>query len=139
VPGHQAIAEVFGGAIVRAGRLMHGKTSMITHYGHPLFSGIDSPFERPANHSLVVAKDRVPAELDVIAHSDDGEIMGLAHGTHPTYGVQFHPSRSSRSRANSCWATFWRSRALLKAAQHMRRRCMTRAALKPLVRADRGL
>ena len=89
--GHQAIAEVFGGAIVRAGRLMHGKTSMITHYGHPLFSGIDSPFEATRYHSLVVAKDRVPAELDVIAHSDDGEIMGLAHGTHPTYGVQFHP------------------------------------------------
>ena len=89
--GHQAIAEVFGGAIVRAGRLMHGKTSMITHYGHPLFSGIDSPFEATRYHSLVVAKDRVPAELDVIAHSDDGEIMGLAHRTHPTYGVQFHP------------------------------------------------
>ena len=89
--GHQAIGEVFGGRIVRAGRLMHGKTSMITHYGHPLFAGISSPFEATRYHSLVVAQDQVPDCLQVTAHSDDGEIMGLAHGTHPTYGVQFHP------------------------------------------------
>ena len=89
--GHQAIGEVFGGSIVRAGRLMHGKTSMVTHYGHALFAGIDSPFEATRYHSLVVAKDRVPAQLEITAHSDDGEIMGLSHKMHPTHGVQFHP------------------------------------------------
>jgi anthranilate synthase/aminodeoxychorismate synthase-like glutamine amidotransferase len=89
--GHQAIGESFGGSIVRASRLMHGKTSMITHYGHPLFADIESPFEATRYHSLVVAKDQVPEVLQVTAHSDDGEIMGLAHARHPTYGVQFHP------------------------------------------------
>jgi anthranilate synthase/aminodeoxychorismate synthase-like glutamine amidotransferase len=89
--GHQAIGEVFGGSIVRAGRLMHGKTSLITHYGHELFADIESPFEATRYHSLVVAKDSVPAVLEITAHSDDGEIMGLSHRTHPTHGVQFHP------------------------------------------------
>lgn len=89
--GHQAIGEVFGGSIVRAGKLMHGKTSMITHYGHALFTDIESPFEATRYHSLVVAKDQVPAVLEITAHSDDGEIMGLSHRTHPTHGVQFHP------------------------------------------------
>jgi anthranilate synthase/aminodeoxychorismate synthase-like glutamine amidotransferase len=90
--GHQAIGEVFGGSIVRAGRLMHGKTSLITHYGHELFADIESPFEATRYHSLVVAKDSVPAVLEITAHSDDGEIMGLSHRTHPTHGVQFHPA-----------------------------------------------
>jgi len=89
--GHQAIGEGFGGSIVRAGRLMHGKTSMVTHYGHALFSDISSPFEATRYHSLVVAKDTVPAPLEITAHSDDGEIMGLSHKSHPTHGVQFHP------------------------------------------------
>lgn len=89
--GHQAIGEGFGGSIVRAGKLMHGKTSMITHYGHPLFAGIDSPFEATRYHSLVVDKTQVPATLVITAHADDGEIMGLSHRSHPTHGVQFHP------------------------------------------------
>jgi anthranilate synthase component 2 len=89
--GHQAIGEVFGGRIVRAARLMHGKTSLISHYGHPLFADIASPFEATRYHSLVVDRKHVPAELEVTAFSDDGEIMGLAHVRHPTYGVQFHP------------------------------------------------
>jgi anthranilate synthase/aminodeoxychorismate synthase-like glutamine amidotransferase len=89
--GHQAIGEVFGGRIVRAARLMHGKTSMISHEGHPLYAGIDSPFEATRYHSLVVDRDSVPEALRVTARSDDGEIMGLAHTARPTYGVQFHP------------------------------------------------
>jgi len=89
--GHQAIGEVFGGRIVSARRLMHGKTSEISHTGHPLFAGIDSPLTATRYHSLVVDKSAVPAALTVVATSDDGEIMGLAHRTHPTYGVQFHP------------------------------------------------
>jgi anthranilate synthase/aminodeoxychorismate synthase-like glutamine amidotransferase len=89
--GHQAIGEAFGGRIVRARRLMHGKTSPIRHGGHPLFAGIDSPFEATRYHSLVVDPGSVPAALDVIATSDDDEIMAFAHRAHPTYGVQFHP------------------------------------------------
>lgn len=89
--GHQAIGEVFGGRIIRAGKLMHGKTSKISHRGHELFAGIDSPFVATRYHSLVVDPDSVPSVLRVTARSDDGEIMGLAHRTHPTLGVQFHP------------------------------------------------
>jgi len=89
--GHQAIGEAFGGRIVRAGQLMHGKTSQITHTGHALFAGIDSPFEATRYHSLVVDSGRIPEDLEVIATSDDGEVMGFAHRAHPTYGVQFHP------------------------------------------------
>jgi anthranilate synthase/aminodeoxychorismate synthase-like glutamine amidotransferase len=89
--GHQAIGEVFGGRIGPARRLMHGKTSQISHTGHPLFAGIDSPFVATRYHSLVVEPDSIPDALEVIATSDDGEIMGLAHKTAPTFGVQFHP------------------------------------------------
>jgi len=89
--GHQAIGEAFGGRIVRAVKLMHGKTSRISHSGHALFAGIDSPFEATRYHSLVVDRAHVPRELEVIATADDGEIMAFAHRSHPTYGVQFHP------------------------------------------------
>lgn len=89
--GHQAIGEVFGGRIIRAQKLMHGKTSKIKHRGHELFAGIDSPFVATRYHSLVVDPDSIPSVLRVTARSDDGEIMGLAHRTHPTLGVQFHP------------------------------------------------
>ena len=89
--GHQAIGEAFGGRIVAASQLMHGKTSHIEHTGHPLFAGVASPFEATRYHSLVVDRTQVPKELAVIASCDDGEIMGLAHRDHPTFGVQFHP------------------------------------------------
>jgi anthranilate synthase/aminodeoxychorismate synthase-like glutamine amidotransferase len=117
--GHQAIGEVFGGAIVRAGRLMHGKTSLITHYGHPLFDGIASPFEATRYHSLVVAKDRVPAALEITAHSDDGEIMGLSHRTHPTHGVQFHPESILTVAGKQLLVNFLRlARAFQRRAGH---------------------
>ena len=89
--GHQAIGEVFGGRIIRAQKLMHGKTSKIKHRGHELFAGIDSPFVATRYHSLVVDPDRVPSVLRVTARSEDGEIMALTHRTHLTLGVQFHP------------------------------------------------
>ena len=89
--GHQAIGEVFGALIVRAARLMHGMTSGITHTGHPLFRGIRSPFVATRYHSLVLDRQCMPKTLRVIAQSDDGEIMAIAHRAHPTYGVQFHP------------------------------------------------
>jgi anthranilate synthase component 2 len=93
--GHQAIGEAFGGQVVRAGRLMHGKTTMVRHTGHPLFRGIPAPFEVMRYHSLVVSPDRLPDALEVAAWSDDRpaghEIMALCHRTLPVYGVQFHP------------------------------------------------
>lgn len=89
--GHQAIGEVFGGRIVRAPRLMHGKTSMITHDGCGIFSDIPNPFEATRYHSLIVERESCPASLTITAESDDGLIMGFRHRSHPTVGVQFHP------------------------------------------------
>lgn len=89
--GHQAIGEVFGGRIVRAPRLMHGKTSMIRHDGTGLFTGIANPFEATRYHSLAVEPASFPKELKVTAEADDGTIMALKHRSHPTVGVQFHP------------------------------------------------
>jgi anthranilate synthase/aminodeoxychorismate synthase-like glutamine amidotransferase len=93
--GHQAIGEAFGGRVVRADRLMHGKTTPVAHRGHPLFRGIPAPFDAMRYHSLVVAPDGLPAELEITAWSDDraegAEIMALCHRSLPVYGVQFHP------------------------------------------------
>jgi len=89
--GHQAIGEAFGGAIVIADRIMHGKTSLIIHDGQEIFRGIDNPFEATRYHSLVVRPDSVPACLRVTAWTADKEIMGLRHVDHPIWGVQFHP------------------------------------------------
>jgi anthranilate synthase/aminodeoxychorismate synthase-like glutamine amidotransferase len=89
--GHQAIGEVFGGRITRAKRLMHGKTSKISHGGEGLFTDVPNPFEATRYHSLVVDPLTVPPMLQVTATSEDGTIMGLKHKEHPTVGVQFHP------------------------------------------------
>jgi anthranilate synthase/aminodeoxychorismate synthase-like glutamine amidotransferase len=93
--GHQAIGEAFGGRVVRADRLMHGKTTMVAHTGHPLFRDVPSPVEVMRYHSLVVAPERLPRELQVTAWSSDRppgeEIMAIAHRSLPVYGVQFHP------------------------------------------------
>ncbi len=88
--GHQALGAVFGGKVDRAPRLMHGKTSKVTHNGQGIFKGIPSPFEAMRYHSLVVY-DPIPAELEVTAITPEEEIMGLKHREHQTYGVQFHP------------------------------------------------
>ncbi len=89
--GHQCIGEVFGGNVVRADRLMHGKTSMIYHTQTDLFEGIQSPFEATRYHSLVVEKSSIPDCLKIAAWTDQDEVMGLQHAEHKTYGVQFHP------------------------------------------------
>ena len=89
--GHQAMAEVFGGRIVRAGRLMHGKTSPILHQGRGLFAGLDNPFEATRYHSLIVERESLPSNLEITAWTPEGEIMGLKHPSHETWGVQFHP------------------------------------------------
>ena len=88
--GHQAIGYAFGGAIVRAPQLMHGKVSPVLHDGKGVFKGISQPFPAGRYHSLVVG-DPLPAALEPAAHSDDGTLMGLRHRTLPIHGVQFHP------------------------------------------------
>ena len=90
--GHQAIGLAYGGLVRRANRPMHGKTSRIVHQGMSVFGGLPSPFEAGRYHSLVVADEQLPAELEVTARTeDDGTIMGLRHRTFPVHGVQFHP------------------------------------------------
>ncbi len=90
--GHQLIAHVFGGRVVRASRIMHGKTSMIEHSGEGVFRGIENPMEATRYHSLIVDEEHLPGCLDVIARSiDDGEIMAIRHRSYPIVGVQFHP------------------------------------------------
>ncbi len=89
--GHQALGEVYGGRVVRAPRLMHGKTSPILHKGRGVFAGLDNPFEATRYHSLIVERSSLPEILEVVAWTPDGEIMGLKHRDHDTWGVQFHP------------------------------------------------
>jgi anthranilate synthase/aminodeoxychorismate synthase-like glutamine amidotransferase len=94
--GHQCIGAAYGGAIVRAGRPVHGRTSPIQHDGTGIFAGLPSPFLAARYHSLVIAPGSVPAGLRVTATSaDDGEIMAVAHETHPVVGVQFHPESAA--------------------------------------------
>ena len=89
--GHQALGEVFGGRVVRADRIMHGKTSPILHKGRGLFAGLDNPFEATRYHSLIVDRGSLPEVLELMAWTPEGEIMGLRHKQHETWGVQFHP------------------------------------------------
>ncbi|HUM12574.1 MAG TPA: aminodeoxychorismate/anthranilate synthase component II [Myxococcaceae bacterium] len=90
--GHQSIGAAFGGVVRRAGRVMHGKTSPVSHQGTGLFAGLPRPLSVGRYHSLVVERSTLPEVLEVTAVSaDDGEVMALRHRTHPTVGVQFHP------------------------------------------------
>ncbi len=89
--GHQCMGQVFGGDVVRAGRLMHGKTSPILHDSQGVFAGIPSPFEATRYHSLLVKRETFPQDLVITAETAEGEIMGLRHRERPMHGVQFHP------------------------------------------------
>lgn len=89
--GHQAIGQVYGGKVVRAGALFHGKTSIISHDATGVFSGLPDRFTATRYHSLTVAPESLPNTLSANAHTDDGTIMGLRHAEHPVHGVQFHP------------------------------------------------
>ncbi len=90
--GHQAIGAAFGGRIVRAGRVMHGKTSLINHDGRELFAGLENPLTATRYHSLVIEKETLPACLEITATAaDDQEIMGIRHRELPVWGIQFHP------------------------------------------------
>jgi anthranilate synthase component II len=89
--GHQAIGVAFGGKVIRARQLMHGKTSAIQADGKGVYRGIQSPFQAMRYHSLAVSRDQLPECLEITAESEDGEIMGVRHREHPTEGIQFHP------------------------------------------------
>jgi anthranilate synthase/aminodeoxychorismate synthase-like glutamine amidotransferase len=89
--GHQSIGQVYGGEVIRAEKLMHGKTSEIHHDGKGVFAGVPDPFTATRYHSLIVRRESLPDCLEVTAWTEDGVIMGLRHKEHPVHGVQFHP------------------------------------------------
>ena len=104
--GHQSIGQVYGGEVVRAGRLMHGKTSPILHKGTGVFSGLPDPFEATRYHSLLVRRETLPDCLEITAETAEGEIMGLAHRDHPVHGVQFHPESILTAEGKSLLRNF---------------------------------
>ncbi len=106
--GHQAIAEAFGGRIVPAPRLMHGKTSAVRHDGRGLFAGLPNPLTATRYHSLVVEETALPACLEATAHAEDGALMALRHRRHRTEGVQFHPEAILTERGLDLLANFLR-------------------------------
>ena len=89
--GHQCIGEVFGGEVVRAGKVMHGKTSLVHHDGRGVFKSLDSPVEAARYHSLVIDRDRMPGCLEITSATGEGVVMGVRHREHPIEGIQFHP------------------------------------------------
>lgn len=104
--GHQAMGQAFGGAVIRAKALMHGKTSPIEHEGKSVFAGLPSPFTATRYHSLAVKRETLPDVLEVTAWTADGEIMGLAHRTRPIHGVQFHPESIATEHGHDLLANF---------------------------------
>jgi len=106
--GHQSIAQVFGGEVVRAERLMHGKTSLMHHDGKTIFSDIPNPFTATRYHSLIVKKEKLPDCLEVTSWTEEGEIMALRHKTLPIEGVQFHPESIMTSHGKELLQNFIR-------------------------------
>ncbi|TMG83201.1 MAG: aminodeoxychorismate/anthranilate synthase component II [Betaproteobacteria bacterium] len=106
--GHQAIGQAFGGRIVRAMRVMHGKLSQVTHSGEGVFEGLPSPLTATRYHSLVIERASLPSCLDVTAESDDGEIMGVRHRQLAVEGVQFHPEAILTQQGHEMLANFLR-------------------------------
>jgi len=104
--GHQAIGQAFGGTVARARRQMHGKTSPIAHDGRGVFRGLPPGFEATRYHSLVVLESSLPADLEISARADDGEIMGLRHRRYPVEGVQFHPESILTGQGKALLANF---------------------------------
>jgi anthranilate synthase/aminodeoxychorismate synthase-like glutamine amidotransferase len=89
--GHQAIGAAFGGSVIHAPTLMHGRTSLVRHHGSPLYAGVTNPFDATRYHSLVIERASLPQDLKITAETDDGVIMGVRHVNYPIEGVQFHP------------------------------------------------
>jgi anthranilate synthase component 2 len=107
--GHQSIGQHFGGRVVRAPQLMHGKTSPIHHDGTGLFEGLPSPFTGTRYHSLIVPEEDLPPELIVNARTPDGTVMGFRHATLPIHGVQFHPESIATEHGHAMLANFMRA------------------------------
>jgi anthranilate synthase component 2 len=104
--GHQSIGQAYGGDVIRAKTLMHGKTSPIHHSNQGLFKDLPNPFTATRYHSLAVKRETLPAELEVTAWTEDGEIMGLQHRTRPIHGVQFHPESIATEGGHQLLANF---------------------------------
>ena len=104
--GHQAIGQVYGGKVVRAPEPMHGKTSRIHHSGRSVFRGLNNDFLATRYHSLTIAPESMPADLEVTATSDDGVIQGLMHRKHPVHGVQFHPESIASENGHALLQNF---------------------------------
>jgi anthranilate synthase/aminodeoxychorismate synthase-like glutamine amidotransferase len=104
--GHQCIGQVYGGQVVRADRLMHGKTSPILHEGDGVFAGLPIPFEATRYHSLIVRRETLPEELEIVAETSEREIMGLRHRKYPVHGVQFHPESIMTGEGKKLLANF---------------------------------
>jgi anthranilate synthase component 2 len=107
--GHQSIGQAYGGKIIRAKQLMHGKTSIIHHAGKGVFAGLPNPFEATRYHSLVIERGGLPEVLEITAWTDDGEIMGVRHKTLPVEGVQFHPESILTQHGHELLANFLKS------------------------------
>ena len=104
--GHQAMGQAFGGEVVGAKAIMHGKVSPVRHRGGGVFAGLPSPFNATRYHSLAVKRDTFPDVLSIDAETDDGEIMGLSHKTRPVFGVQFHPESIASEHGHAIIANF---------------------------------
>ena len=104
--GHQSIGQAYGGEVVRAKSIMHGKTSEIHHAGKGIFAGMPNPFTATRYHSLAVRRESLPEELEVTAWTDDGEIMGFQHRSRPVHGVQFHPESIATEGGHQLLANF---------------------------------
>lgn len=104
--GHQAIGQAYGGDVIRAKEVMHGKTSKIFHNDQGVFKGLPNPFIATRYHSLAVDKTTLPADLEITAWTEDGEIMGVQHKTRPVYGVQFHPESIATEGGHQLLANF---------------------------------
>ena len=107
--GHQSIGQHFGGRVIRAPQLMHGKTSPILHDNSGLYAGLPSPFTATRYHSLIVPEEGLPADLIINARTPDGQVMGVRHATLPIHGVQFHPESIATEHGHAMLANFMRT------------------------------
>lgn len=111
--GHQAMGQAFGGDVVRAREIMHGKVSDITHRGGGVFRGLPSPFKATRYHSLAVKRETFPTEFTIDAETADGEVMGMSHKTRPLFGVQFHPESIASEHGHAMIGNFLTAAGLL--------------------------
>ncbi len=110
--GHQAMGQAFGGDVVRAREIMHGKVSNVTHRGGGLFRGLPSPFRATRYHSLAVSRETFPKDLNIDAETADGEVMGLSHVSRPIFGVQFHPESIASEHGHAIVGNFLQAAGL---------------------------